>query len=502
MEAEKEKENYVKVKDYLLMDKIGKGAFGEVFSCIKTNINSSKIKEELCIKVISKEKIEQHKLMNNIQNELNILKILRHENIVTYKTDFKTINNLYVVLERYNGGCLTDLIKKIKLTELEIQHIMIQITRALYYLKENNILHRDLKCDNIMINYENEEDRINNNILNGTIKIIDFGFARILKEGDLATSKLGSPITQDPTILNFTGKYFNETFLEYDERVDLWSIGVICFQLYHKDELPFPAKTKIELIEKVNKGDYSIVTNNKISCEFISFINCLLKFNFMERIKIEDLIRHKFLVMDTMKFNYLNENKKKNSLITISLNAKKDKLNDLISMIVDKDELQKINNMKMEILVERSTILDDNTKFKKKKDIEREFSFGKNFKDMKLKSISNNGNKGDKGKKEVKGDKEGSDSESNSYLNGMKIMNLIGKYEKHEHMDFEELFEYETIKQLEEEFFVDAEVKVKEKSENKENNEDNFNNNNEKENNTNNWNPISLLEAIEFKDFI
>jgi len=215
---------------------------------------------------------------------------------------------------------------------------MIQITRALYYLKENNILHRDLKCDNIMINYENDEDRINNNILNGTIKIIDFGFARILKEGDLVTSKLGSPITQDPTILNFTGKYFNETFLDYDERVDLWSIGVICFLLYHKNELPFPAKTKIELIEKVNKGDYSIVTNNKISFEFISFINCLLKFD----------------------FNYLN-------VITIPLNAKKDKLNDLISMIVDKDELQKIKkNMKMEILVERSSILDDNIQFKKK----------------------------------------------------------------------------------------------------------------------------------------
>ena len=83
-----------------------------------------------------------------------------------------------------------------------------------------------------MIDYEDEEDRKNNNILNGQIKIIDFGFARFLAEGDLANSKLGTPLFQDPKILCY-GKHFNEEFLlEYDERVDLWSIGVICFQLY------------------------------------------------------------------------------------------------------------------------------------------------------------------------------------------------------------------------------------------------------------------------------
>jgi myosin-light-chain kinase len=450
-----ENDNYVKVNDYLLMDIIGKGAFGEVFNCIKSN--SSNKREKLCIKVIKKDLIHKYQLMNNIKNELSILKILKHENVVSYKTDFYYKNKLYVVLEKYNGGSLTDLIKNRKITEQKIRHVMIQITRALYYLKEKRIIHRDLKCDNIMINYENEEDRINNNILNGTIKIIDFGFARFLEEGDLARSKLGTAITQDPTILNSVGKYFNEEFLEYDERVDLWSIGVICFQLYNNNTLPFPAITKIELIEKVNKGDYTIETNNKISCEFISFLNCLLKFSFMERIKIEDLIRHRFLVMDTLNYNYLNENKTKNNLIRISLNAKKDKLNDLISMIVDKNELEKIRNF--EILDCKNSILDDNRQVVKNKEIDRKFSLKRNFQNFKLKSnLKENYN-----------------------------LNLIESYEMPENLNFEELFEYETIKQIEEEFFL------------KENEEEN---NNEKEYYINRWDPINLLETIEFKDFI
>ena len=83
---------------------------------------------------------------------------------------------------------------------------MIQIIDAMKYLHNKKIIHRYLSLENILINYEDEKDKENENIMKGVIKIIDFGFSRYLKKGELSKSILGIPLYMSPIILNKLNK--------------------------------------------------------------------------------------------------------------------------------------------------------------------------------------------------------------------------------------------------------------------------------------------------------
>ena len=85
---------------------------------------------------------------------------------------------------------------------------MIQIVEAIKYIHDRKIIHRDLKLDNIMVSFDNENDKNNLNMMRAKVKIIDFGFSINLK-GNLAISALGSPINMDPVILQKFSKKDN-----------------------------------------------------------------------------------------------------------------------------------------------------------------------------------------------------------------------------------------------------------------------------------------------------
>ena len=117
-------------------------------------------------------------------NEINILKDVNHSNVLKIFEVRKTSEKVYFITEYYNGGTLTNFLEEYKqirqkaLSEEIVQYIMRQIK----YLHNKKIIHRDIYIDNIMINYEDEEDRIYNNIMKAKIKIIDFGYATYLKK--------------------------------------------------------------------------------------------------------------------------------------------------------------------------------------------------------------------------------------------------------------------------------------------------------------------------------
>jgi len=144
------------------------------------------------------------------ENELRLLKDLHHPNIVHLEDVKKDHNYYYIVMEYVNGGSLTDCLKKYKIKygkafpEEIVQYLMRQIVDAIKYIHQRNIIHRDLKLDNIMVNFDNANDKNNLNMMRAKIKIIDFGFATKLTpdKNNLATTVLGSPINMDPLILN------------------------------------------------------------------------------------------------------------------------------------------------------------------------------------------------------------------------------------------------------------------------------------------------------------
>ena len=143
-----------------------------------------------------------------------------------------------------------------------------------------------------MINYEDENDRINNNIMKGKIKIIDFGFSKYLKKGELANSVLGNPINMDPIILFKLNKIPEYKDSKYDEKVDIWSLGTICYELLI-GKPPFDAVSMNELLEKIKKGDFYIPII--ISKEAISFLNCMMRYDLKDRLSIDILYNHEFL---------------------------------------------------------------------------------------------------------------------------------------------------------------------------------------------------------------
>ena len=194
--------------DFTLTKPLGKGVFGEVFL---TSKKGSSIK--YATKKLDKEKYSKNqKAKKYLDNEIDILKAIDHPNIVKLIDIQETLQHCFIVTEFCNGGSLSNCLEKYQqkhkkaFPEEIVQYLMRQIMDAICYLHDKKILHRDLKSDNILINYDDENDRIKNNIIKGTVKIIDFGFARYLKKEELAYSALGSPINMDPGILKKLNK--------------------------------------------------------------------------------------------------------------------------------------------------------------------------------------------------------------------------------------------------------------------------------------------------------
>ena len=289
------------VDDYTLKEKIGEGSFGEVYLASKKGENRA-----YAVKVIDYK--FKRNAMKYLNNEINILKDANHPNILKCFEIKETSEKIYIITEYYNGGTLENFLEKYKSkynnspSEEIVQYIMRQIIEGIKYLHNKHIIYRAVNLANIMINYEDENDRINNNIMKGKIKIIDFGFSKYLKKGELTNSVLGYPINMDPIILYKLNRISEYEESGYDEKVDIWSLGTICYELLI-GKPPFEAVSMNGLLEKIKKGYYYIPTT--LSKEAISFLNCMMRFDSKERFNIYILYNHEFLRKNVKEFTKL-----------------------------------------------------------------------------------------------------------------------------------------------------------------------------------------------------
>ena len=295
------------IDDYTLLKCIGKGAFGEVYLTSKKGTNKL-----FATKKVSKEKVSAPQIKKNFVNEISILKVVQHKNIVKLETIRQSLHNYYIITEYYNGGGLYDCLKKYRMiygrafSEEIVQHLARQIIDALKYLHMRKIIHRDLKLENVLINFESEEDKNNLNMIKAEVKIIDFGFSTYLDGGGLRYSILGSPINMDPILLKKLLNQNISNLIGYDEKADIWSLGTVCYEL-NVGEMPFKSQNMIELITKVEKGIYHIPT--KSSQEFASFLNCMLRYNSKSRLSAEELSRHPFITKNINEFSRIDLSK-------------------------------------------------------------------------------------------------------------------------------------------------------------------------------------------------
>jgi len=282
------------VDDYTLTKLIEKGTFGEIYLASKKREKTS-----YAVKVINKSKYNKSiNALKYLNNEINILKDLNHSNLLRCFEIKETSEKVFIITEYYNGGTLDNFLETYKSkynkapSEEIVQYIMRQIVEGIKYLHNKKIIYRDLNLTNIMINYEVENDRINNNIMKGKIKIVDFGCSKYLKKGELTKSVIGYPITMDPIIIFKLNKIPEYKESGYDEKVDIWSLGIIFYELLIGKN-PFDACSMDELLEMVIKGDFYIPIT--ISKEAISFLNCMMRYDLKDRLSIDILYNHEFL---------------------------------------------------------------------------------------------------------------------------------------------------------------------------------------------------------------
>ena len=323
------------VDDLTLIKCLGKGAFGEVYLTSKQGS-----KEKYATKKIDKKFASNPRAKKYLDNEINILKEVDHPNIIKLYNVHETTKFIYLVMEYCNGGglsdCLEEYQKKFRkpFPEEIVQYLMRQIVSGINYLHKKDILHRDIKLDNILVNFDSEEDRKKKNMLKAKVKIIDFGFARHLNPAELAYSTLGSPINMDPGILRKLNKMENSRDYGYDQKADIWSLGTICYEMLI-GKCTFDAESMKELVSKVERGNYFLP--NYLSKESVSFLNGMLQYDLKKRLSSEQLINHKFLTKPYSEFTKVNLKDISKNIVgsQIKINSKK---NQSIWVIVEAEE--------------------------------------------------------------------------------------------------------------------------------------------------------------------
>ena len=300
--------------EYKIIKPIKSGGFAEVY--LAENILNKKLVaiKKTDIKYFSTDEIY------NLTREGRLLSNLNHPNIIKIYCYYTYENYLYNVMEYAKGGELTQYINSTKdIPEEKIKSIFKQIYDAVKYIHNKNIIHRDLKTNNVVF-LDQEKTKV---------AIIDFGISSTFSGGDVLNAG--------------TLKYLPpETFQENNKnsiKIDMWALGVILYILYFK-KFPYDGKNSTEIKNKILFEPVSYPKNVKVRKTLMNLINKLLDKNSDDRIS----------TADESFSNYFNDNDTKSSAFIFSRqsskslkeNYKAEKLNDIMQLI----EKLKTNNDK------------------------------------------------------------------------------------------------------------------------------------------------------------
>ncbi|CAI2355162.1 unnamed protein product [Caenorhabditis sp. 36 PRJEB53466] len=257
----------VHVGKYKLLKTIGKGNFAKV-KLAKHVITG----HEVAIKIIDKTALNPSSLQK-LFREVKIMKQLDHPNIVKLYQVMETEQTLYLVLEYASGGEVFDyLVAHGRMKEKEARAKFRQIVSAVQYLHSKNIIHRDLKAENLLLDQDMN------------IKIADFGFSNTFSLGNKLDTFCGSPPYAAPEL--FSGK-------KYDgPEVDVWSLGVILYTLV-SGSLPFDGQNLKELRERVLRGKYRIPFYMSTDCE--NLLKKFLVINPQRRSSLDNIMKDRWM---------------------------------------------------------------------------------------------------------------------------------------------------------------------------------------------------------------
>ena len=325
---------------------LGEGSFSVV-----QLYEDKKTKIKYAVKKMNIENIEKiTKNKNLINTEVNIHGRINHPNIIKLHNYFRIKNNSYLILEYSPNGTLFDIIRSSHgLSEIYSFYYFLQTLNAIYFLHLHSIIHRDLKPENLLINEKN------------IIKLCDFGWSVKLKDNK-RTTFCGTVEYMAPEIIKKQ---------EYDETIDIWSLGVLLYELVHSYSPFFSEDLDVKKIGN-NITNNNLKFKDGLSEDYKNLVASLLIKDSTKRIKIEDIFQHPFMTryinmiylevnnnINTINNNYENNSEESNSTIKIPENIITTR-----NEHINKNINRKINKINTEI--------NNNSQFSNEDDIYRE----------------------------------------------------------------------------------------------------------------------------------
>jgi polo-like kinase 1 len=267
--------NENQIKKYKKIRLLGKGGFAHCYEIFDEEYHQS-----LAGKIIPKTNLIKSRAKQKLISEIKIHKSIHHENIVKFEHYFEDNDNVYILMELCTNQTMHELLKRRKnLTELEVQYYIFQLIKALKYLHQLKIIHRDLKLANLFLS-----DTLQ-------LKLGDFGLAtKIEFEGERKRSLCGTPNYIAPEILD--GKR------GHSFEVDIWSLGVIIYILLI-GKPPFETNNKKETYKRIRLKNYSFPQNAKISQPAKELIQNILVLEPHKRPTLDEILQSDFMNMGT-----------------------------------------------------------------------------------------------------------------------------------------------------------------------------------------------------------
>ncbi|KAI9587949.1 serine/threonine-protein kinase PLK4 [Glossina fuscipes] len=260
-----------KIDDYEVLHLLGKGGFASVYKarCLKTS-------QMVAIKMIDKKLIQGAGMVNRVRQEIEIHSRLKHPSVLELYTFFQDANYVYLVLELAHNGELQRYMKETMhrpMKEFEAASILRQVVSGLLYLHSHRIMHRDISLSNLLLSKDMH------------VKIADFGLAAQLKQPDERhVTMCGTPNYISPEVIARTS---------HGLPADVWGLGCMFYTLL-VGQPPFDTDAVQATLNKVVMSDYYVPKH--LSFDAIDLLDKLLRKNPNERIALEHVLQHSFMV--------------------------------------------------------------------------------------------------------------------------------------------------------------------------------------------------------------